>query len=346
MSLGGCDLPMSIGYIHTVYPRQTVSFKMGSPLREVGVMNADVSTCIAGTLDRKAKMLPVRMSVTLNQGEARTFNVQIAQHGTLLPTLVYTALTNSVDMEGDLPEEMTARMTAKIEIEGHGTVVLRDTFSGFSGGRAPAVLYTQVASTLSHLLANSFRTLDVKRIDCETRIEVGRATAEIDTVALDSEQYRPGDTVRADVLLRPYKGDGQHVRVAIKLPADLPEGSYTALVCDEPSSTRADLRADPSLFYPASDRAVVAGVQFLLAARRTALAVRVPLGAHGVTAGGKALPALPGSMVRILGGTRRTGAMTMTKALVARKETDWVIQGAESVTFTVTKHPRATRQDD
>src|SRR5205814_4881150 len=57
MSLGGCQLPMMTGYIHTVYPRQTVSFKMGSPLREVGLMHADVSTCIAGWLDRKADML-------------------------------------------------------------------------------------------------------------------------------------------------------------------------------------------------------------------------------------------------------------------------------------------------
>ena len=47
------------GYIHTIYPRQSVSFKMGSPLQTVGVVNADVSTCIAGWLDRKPDMLPV-----------------------------------------------------------------------------------------------------------------------------------------------------------------------------------------------------------------------------------------------------------------------------------------------
>ncbi len=56
---------------HTVYPRQTVSFKMGSPLKSVGVINADVSTCIAGWLGRKADMLPVRMTVTLGAGRHR-----------------------------------------------------------------------------------------------------------------------------------------------------------------------------------------------------------------------------------------------------------------------------------
>src|SRR5262249_23150810 len=67
MSRGGCQLPMMTGYIHAIYPRQTVSFKMGSPLRTVGVLNADVSTAVAGWVGRKVDMLPVRMTVSLNK---------------------------------------------------------------------------------------------------------------------------------------------------------------------------------------------------------------------------------------------------------------------------------------
>src|SRR5262245_49233889 len=118
MSIGGCDLPMMTGYIHTVYPRQTVSFKMGSPLREVGAMSADVSTCIAGSTSRKADMMPVRMAVTVGKDERRTFEVEVARHRSLMPTLVFTALVNSVDLEGDLPDEMTAHLKARIELEG------------------------------------------------------------------------------------------------------------------------------------------------------------------------------------------------------------------------------------
>ena len=36
-SLGTCEFPMMTGYIHTVYPRASVSMKMGSPLKVVGV---------------------------------------------------------------------------------------------------------------------------------------------------------------------------------------------------------------------------------------------------------------------------------------------------------------------
>jgi hypothetical protein len=346
MSLGVCQLPMFTGYIHTVYPRQTVSFKMGSPLREVGVMSADVSTCIAGVLDRKADMMPVRMSVTLGKGATRTFQVRIARHLTLLPTLVYTALTNAVDMEGELPDELTARMRMKVELEGHPAIVLEDTFSGFSGGRAPTALYSPVALLVGNLTSNSFKDLRINRIDCETRIEAGRATAEIEAVELNADTYRPGETVKASVYLRPHKGPRQRVALSLDLPADLPEGTYTAVVCDEPSSARADLRGNPTLNLPASAEQLVEGWQQLLNARRTTLVLRLPVGAHGVAAGGKALPKLPGSMLHILANSKRTGAMTMTKALVARRATDWVIQGADSVTFQVTKARQAAGLDD
>ena len=100
------------------------------------MINADVSTCIAGWLGRKADMLPIRMAVALGKGDPRTFNVKVARNASLLPALVYAALTNSVDMEGELPEEMTAHLHARIELEEGDPVIIKDTFSGFSGGRA------------------------------------------------------------------------------------------------------------------------------------------------------------------------------------------------------------------
>src|SRR5262249_60963792 len=51
--VGGCDFSLMTGYIHTIYPRQSVSFKMGSPLRTVGVINAHVSTLVARWPDPK-----------------------------------------------------------------------------------------------------------------------------------------------------------------------------------------------------------------------------------------------------------------------------------------------------
>jgi hypothetical protein len=342
LGLGGCEFPLMTGWIHTVYPRQTVSFKMGSPLRTVGVINADVSTGIAGWLGRKPDLMPVRMTVALGpKGPSRTFNVRVVRQRSLLPTLVFTALTNSVDMEGELPEEMTAALTARVELEGHGPLVLKDTFSGFTGGRAPAALFTPVATVLQMLAYNPYQPVRVTRVECETEITPGRRTADIEAVELDADSYAPGDTVRATVVLRPYKAEPCRVRVALMLPADMPEGSYTATVCDDPTRARLGLRDDPTLANPRSTRALLDAVQTQIGVKRTNLVLRVPMGPTGVAVDGTALPKLPGSMVQVLGNGRRTGAQPVGEALVASRATEWVIQGSEAVHFMVAARKRA-----
>lgn len=341
MSLGACEFPLMSGYIITVYPRQTVSFKMGAPIRELGVINADVSTCIAGWLGRKADMLPVAMNVALGDGSApRTFHVEIARQPTLLPSLVFTALANSVDMEGELPEEMTAEMQTRIEIEGREPIVIKDTFSGIGGNRAPQALYGQVGAVLSILTRNSFQPVRITRIECQTRIQPGRRTADIEAVELDSDTYEPGETVHATVFVRPYKGVRQRVAVKLKLPADLPEGTYAATVCDDLLNARQTLRENPTLNNPANLDRVFEAVRVQTGVGRTNVVLRLPVPDTGVALHGTALPHLPPSMVQILGSTRRTGAHAFSTALVARRPTDWVIQGSELVRFAVVRHKK------
>ena len=74
------------------------------------------------------------------------------------------------------------------------------------------------------------------------------------------------------------------------------------------------------------------------------MVVRVPIGSTGVALGGKALPNLPPSMVQILGNSRRTGAQPMGGALVSKQQTRWVVQGTESVRFSVTKNKKVLAQ--
>jgi hypothetical protein len=345
MSLGGCELPAMTGYIHTVYPRQTVSFKMGSPLKAVGVINADVSTGIAGWVGRKPDMLPVRMTVRNGSDEeARTFNVEVARQRSLLANLVYTALTNSVDMEGDLPEELTAEMTCRIEIEGRAPIVVKDTFSGssYSGGRAPQALYNPIGSIVHQLSYNTFKQVRLTKVECETTLRPGRISADIEAVELDADTYAPGETVKATAYLRPFKGQRQRVPVSLKLPADLPEGTYSAQVCDDLTNARLDLRDNPTLYNPQNVDQLFAALKVQTEAKRTNLVLRVPVAAAGVALDGKALPSLPPSMVAILGQSRRSGAQTMGGSLVAREPTEWVVQGSESAKFVVAKNKKTT----
>jgi hypothetical protein len=342
---GACEFPMMTGYIHAVYPRQTVSFKMGSPLKTVGVINADVSTGIAGWLNHKPDLLPVQMTVSFDpRYKGKTFKVEVVRQRSMVSSLVYTALTNSVDMEGELPEEMTAELQARIDVEGHDPIIIKDTYSGssYSGGRAPQGLYYQVSTIINLLAYNTYKPVRINKIECETVISAGRRSAEIEAVELDSDAYAPGDTVKATVFVRPFKGLRQRLPITLKLPPDMPEGNYSALVCDDIANARSEMRDNPTLSSPQNLEQVFKSLQMQTAVKRTNLVLRVPTNAVGVALEGKALPDLPPSMVQILGHTRRTGAQTMGGALVARQSTDWVIQGAESVRFVVSKNKKSS----
>ena len=125
MSLGACELPMMTGYIHTVYPRASVSMKMGSPLKIVGTIDTDVSTSVAGRVGAVA-----RHAADERPGEdraamptPRTYRVRIVREPSLLPNLIMAVLTNAIDTEGNLPEELTAHLTATIRLKDREPIV-------------------------------------------------------------------------------------------------------------------------------------------------------------------------------------------------------------------------------
>lgn len=337
MSLGACEFPLMTGYVHTVYPRHTVSFKMGSPLKQVGVINADVSTGIAGWLGKTVDMMPMRINVALGKNPTRTFNVQVVRQRQMLPNLVFASLANSIDMEGDLPDAMTAHLSVRIEVADREPIVIKDVYSGMSGSRAPQVLFGPVATLMQMLTNNEFQNLKPTRIEADIQIVPGRMSADIESVQADAEVYSPGDVVVVHTYLRPFKEPLRKVTSRIKLPADLPEGTYTLSVTDDVSNTRQSLRDRPTLNTPRSVDQLLESIQLQTKTQRTHLVLRLPLGTTGVAIGGKALPDLPGSMVQILGSGRRSGSQTISEAVVARTPTEWVISGSESVNITVGK---------
>ena len=97
----------------------------------------------------------------------------------------------SVVKQGQLLAELTApEMQARIEVEGHEPVVIKDTYSGssYSGGRAPQALYSQISAVVNLLTYNTYLPVRINRIDCETSILPGRRTR-IDGASRRSSAY-------------------------------------------------------------------------------------------------------------------------------------------------------------
>src|SRR3954471_23213900 len=128
--------------------------KMGSPLKVVGVLDTDVSTGVAGRIGPKPDMLPLTVKVkTGRYSEPHTYHVQMVREPNLLPALVMAVLTNAIDTEGNLPEELTAHIKANIRLKGHDPIELHDTLSGprYTGPMGPSALFGAAASIVNIL---------------------------------------------------------------------------------------------------------------------------------------------------------------------------------------------------
>ena len=118
-------------------------------------------------------------------------------------------LTNAADTEGNLPEELTAHLTATIRLKGFEPITLSDTYSGsrYTGAMGASALFSPLASIVSILARNAMAPVRIESIDCDVEIEPGRRVAQIESFRLLSDTVEPGKDLKAFVTLKPYKGE-------------------------------------------------------------------------------------------------------------------------------------------
>jgi hypothetical protein len=342
MSLGECEFPMMNGYIHTVYPRASVSMKMGSPLKTLGVIDTDVSTGVAGRVGRKPDMLPVEVRVKEGRySDPHTYNVAMVREPNLMPALVMAVLSNAIDTEGNLPEELTAKIKAKIQIEGHDPICLNDTVSGprYSGVMGPAAMFSPIAAIVNMIGRNPLGKIRIEKIDCDVELMPGRTVASVESVRLASDRIEPGGTLKVFVTLKPFKGDRKTVSLSLPLPDDFPEGAHEAAICDMNMSLRRRFRNEPNLNDPRDQAGFLHTIRVQTSPRRTSLYLHVPGPERGLAIEGQSLPNLPGSARAVFATNRQTPEPPIRSDLVEAVDTPWVVEGAASLKFTVVKDP-------
>ena len=255
---GRCELPMMTGFIHTVYPRASVSMKMGSPLKVVGVLDTDVSTGVAGRIGPKPDMLPMTVrvedrAVTPTRG---TYHVQMVREPMLLPSLADVGSDQRHRHRGNLPEELTAQSEATFRLKGHEPIMLVDTFSGprYTGPMGAMALFSPLASIANILVRNPMAPVRIEAIDCEVEIEPG-PEGRHDRVGPSAFRHgRAGQDLKAFVTLKPFKGERETVESSLPMPADFPEGAYEAIFATRPGVIRRRFRNEPCRGRPARPR--------------------------------------------------------------------------------------------
>ncbi|MHB8054754.1 MAG: SpoIVB peptidase S55 domain-containing protein [Candidatus Aminicenantales bacterium] len=241
-NLGPVEYGMAKADIITIVPAYNNSFKIGSVGDTIGTIVQDRNSGAFGEIGRVPKLVPLRLTLTRENGSAREFRLRIAADKILTPLLVNMVVSTVLSEEdravGDLSLEV--RGDVYTDTTPGQAVHIEDLFSGNFDSAVNGVsgLVTAVVYYLSN---NEFRNVGIQQIDLEVRASERPKTASLERVWLDRYEVGPGETIQLKLYLKSYRGDTQVEEIPFQAP-NLPAGSeFNLVVADTKSMQQVEL---------------------------------------------------------------------------------------------------------
>lgn len=304
VNLGPVRMPMTRAYVHTVLPSLNDSFKISSPGPVIGTLQQDRSTAIAGALGPAPRTIPVRVTLDNERGPQRRFAFDLAEDQTLTPTLAFFSVLSVLQSYEREIGGATYHVRGQVRVRDHGAFDFDDVFAGdLAGGSAAGYIVTPLAM----LARTDLAAITIDGVDLALTATERPRTLAIERVWLDSARIRPGDTVTAHVMLRPWRGAEQTRSIPIRIPPNA-RGPLTLVVADAtriaPYDYR-DLRQAPNVDDVAQLLTLFGALR-----RNSTLYVRLVNQDGGAVVGGQALSSLPPSVLGVVEADRTASGGT------------------------------------
>jgi hypothetical protein len=308
--VGEVNLPMVTGEVHTFISSQASSFKLATPLAEVGTIVQDRPSCIVGDLTLRAPMMPVTVRVQAPGAEPRLFHAEVARAKRLAPALAAAVLSTAIAGAEPDQADMAVTLTTKVGVHGMPSIEMHDeTFSG--EGLSPRLLANlRGVRAMSDLVNNPFTPVGIDRLDFDVSIVFRKDYAEIVGVALPGDEIEAGATVPLKVTLRPFAGREYVETIAVPIPARL-AGQQVRLEVASGALVR------PDVARPEDLAGYITAMKTYFTA--SSIVVSMSLPEDGASVRGSLLPNLPPSALdtlRTARGTRRADTYHLAERTV------------------------------
>ena len=289
LGVGPLGVPMATVEVVGVVPRLNSSTRLSNIGPVVGAFDQDRFAGLRGTLGAEARTIPMTIDIETPNGEARRFDLRLADLPIMLPSLVGIPTMQALDSASYGAGESSLDMTGTLRLRGHADVPLRQVFDGSNPGTRAAFY---LIALLGALVNSDYEAVDVESIDLTLRQGHAPRTITIERAQASSTRVRPGDTVQVVFDLRRHRGDRFQETLEVEVPEDRRPGRYYLFVGDGVSIDAARLQLQPGRASSLEDELKLLR-SFKSQSRLAALGV-VP--ARGLIVEGRPMPDLPATV--------------------------------------------------
>jgi hypothetical protein len=333
-NLGPTQFPMKKAYVYSVYPSVQQSWKISAALEPVGTVDQDRTTAIAGRVGKAPRMIPVDIELASSRGDARVFHYRIVEDELFSPALAFVSLLSVLQGNERAVGTASVRVEGRLDLSGGRSIRVDDLFAAAQPSMQAAGL---VAAPLAFLMANDFQKVSVERLAVKVSSFETNKSATLERAWVErTGVLRPGVTLPVRVALRTYRGEVKVLTLPVTIPPSAPAGSYSLLVSDASGLTSLEQRELRQPFNPKDLDQLIRAINGLRRSNR--IYVRLMRPGDGAVVAGEYLPALPSSVMSVLGTPEQGSAVVPIRtATVADAEmaTDFAVSGSRLLSLAV-----------
>ena len=326
--LGQVHMPVGGAHIVWVLASRSMSFKMGVPLSEIGILDHDRQPAIAGRIGPRSAMIPVTVQVKRTETKAvRTWNVEIVDEPTFFPLAAGLVIGNALRVTEPIIQNASVKLKVRYELEApYEPVELEEMYAGLNGTARMYSARALIQKLSKAVTYNGFKRLRVERIQVGIEVADDRPLAFVEALHAPTQEVEVGEVVKLRVeLMLPNKGKTFVTLPLPKIPRELAGEKINIWVGREANRRR----EQPE---PANIDDYLRSLRYFLPSNRLAAIITLPDSSWMIR--GERLTDLPAGVLDELSGHRR--AIRRGKAtLRSSKDLPWVINGSATLTLNV-----------
>jgi hypothetical protein len=239
---GPVDMPMTKAAVIATLPSPLNAFKIVNTTETVGAFTEDRASAVMGRFGAKARMIPVTVRVVQPVVPAtdgsqaatkeKTFHFEVLDNRQLTPSAMLVSVYQSLQSTNTSAAEMSYRLSGEIGMQGQPAVRMAGIVA--QNELYPAAINAAlfVNDKFSRVYGNAMDQPVVTGLKLKMEGIPERRTAVLESARLDAIEARAGDTVDAEVTLRPYQAEPRVIRLKVKLPGSLGSGPLRVLISD------------------------------------------------------------------------------------------------------------------